>query len=606
MDRSLGAILEFSPFPSEDDLKERLRKLYISSHKQCSGTTIVLFGLKRTKTGALELDFESDPTDIRNPETHDDSQETIQQQVKVLEYRQSLRRYCSILFEKPKMKIFIREKKVQGFLITGALMKRRTMTYKPKGKDKAAELVFGYMPKIGAEVMEDYGMMFYHRNRLIKPYHKLGCQTRSGGRAGGVGVVGVADVTDILQPIHNKQEFVNDGDYTTAMKSLATKLDTYCDQGIILDEDRDEQHRWNWVSCDRCLKWRRIPASADPVDLPKKWYCYNNPDQSKNRCDIAEEKPADEEYDIPSTAEGSQTPGQKRGNRGRARGRGRVSFTSVRSPSRSVSQESNQGAISPITTRGGVSFSPDTTAEQTPNECLDLSFLKRAATGSDGPDTVKRLKVTARQSIHNKPQSAKSNNTTGPVIKHEPATLDLNAEAHTRAETGRAKHVAMVTPNSSQQYILKEPELRNVTASSLNVASPGSTRKTNVKQEPEECVPFGQTSQITTQAAATTGSYMSTHSPGINWNINVGSNAAMRRYTTSPRPTSSSANLTATISDSNNNSAVLVQQPFERYKRDVHKLLQFLISQGKLQVPFSLYAGEEVESIRKLLDHFGI
>lgn len=219
------------------------------------------------------------------------------------------------------------------------------------------------------------------------------------------------------------------------------------------------------------------------------------------------------------------------------------------------------------------------------------------------PDTVKRLKVTARQSIHDKPQSAKSNNTTGPVIKHEPATLDLNAEAHTRAETGRAKNVAMVTPN----YILKEPELRNITASSLGVASPGSTRKTSVKQEPEECVPFGQTSrQITTQAATTTGSYMSTHSPSINWNINVGSNAAMRRYTTSPRPTSSSANLTATISDSNNNSAVLVQQPFERYKRDVHKLLRFLISQGKLQVPFTLYAGEEVESIRKLLDHFGI
>ncbi|KAK7087852.1 hypothetical protein V1264_021852 [Littorina saxatilis] len=176
MDTSLEAILEFSPYNSEDELKKRLRKL--SSHKHYSGTTIVLFGLKRGRNGVLELDFESDPTDIRNPETHDASQETIQQQVKVLEYRQSLRRYCSILFKKPEMKIFIREKKVQGFLITGALMKRQTMMYKPKGKDKAAEIVFGYLPKKGAEVMEDDGMMFYHRNRLIKPYHKLGCQTK--------------------------------------------------------------------------------------------------------------------------------------------------------------------------------------------------------------------------------------------------------------------------------------------------------------------------------------------------------------------------------------------------------------------------------------------
>ncbi|KAK7087845.1 hypothetical protein V1264_021845 [Littorina saxatilis] len=568
MDTSLEAILEFSPFNSEDELKKRLRKL--SSHKHYSGTTIVLFGLKRGRNGVLELDFESDPTDIRNPETHDASQESIQQQVKVLEYRQSLRRYCSILFKKPEMKIFIREKKVQGFLITGALMKRQTMMYKPKGKDRAAEIVFGYLPKKGAEVMEDDGMMFYHRNRLIKPYHKLGCQTKSCERHGGVGVVGVADVTDILQPIHNKQEFVNDGDYTTAMKALATKLDTYCGQIIILDEERDEEHRWNWVGCDRCLKWRRIPAYADHQQLPEKWYCYNNPDQSKNSCNIAEEKPADEEYDIPSTAEGSHTPDKKRGNRRRGRGRGSASSTSIRSPPRSVSQgTSNQGAISPTATTSGVSFPPDTTAEQTPDECLDLSSSKRATTGSDGPDTVKRLKVTVRQSIHDKPQSAETNSTTGPVINHEPATLDLNAEANSSAETGKAKNIAMVTPNSQH----------------------------NIKKE------------TTTQAAATSGSYMSTHSPTIDWNINVRSNtpnAAMRSCTTLPTPTSSSANLTATISSSDKNSAVLVQQRFEDYKRDVHKLLQCLISKGKLQVPFTMYSGEEEESMHKLKAHFCI
>ena len=41
----------------------------------------------------LELDFESDPNDIRNPETHDDNPEAVQQQTTVFEYRQSLRVY---------------------------------------------------------------------------------------------------------------------------------------------------------------------------------------------------------------------------------------------------------------------------------------------------------------------------------------------------------------------------------------------------------------------------------------------------------------------------------------------------------------------------------
>lgn len=185
------------------------------------------------------------------------------------------------------------------------------------------------------------------------------------------------------------------------------------------------------------------------------------------------------------------------------------------------------------------------------------------------PDKVKRLKVTVRQSIHDKPQSAETNSTTGPVIKHEPTTLDLNTEAHSSAETGKAKTIAMVTPNSQH----------------------------NIKKE------------TTTQAAATSGSYMSTHSPTIDWNINVRSNtpnAAMRSCTTLPTPTSSSANLTATISSSDKNSAVLVQQRFEDYKRDVHKLLQCLISKGKLQVPFTMYSGEEEESMHKLKAHFCI
>ena len=39
----------------------------------------------------LELDFESDPADIRNPETLDDNEESRRQRTKLFKYRQSLR-----------------------------------------------------------------------------------------------------------------------------------------------------------------------------------------------------------------------------------------------------------------------------------------------------------------------------------------------------------------------------------------------------------------------------------------------------------------------------------------------------------------------------------
>jgi len=41
-----------------------------------------------------------------------------------------------------------------------------------------------------AEQREYYGIMFYHKNRLIKPYVRVGIQLRTGPRGGGAGVVG--------------------------------------------------------------------------------------------------------------------------------------------------------------------------------------------------------------------------------------------------------------------------------------------------------------------------------------------------------------------------------------------------------------------------------
>ncbi|SCA48715.1 zinc finger protein, putative [Plasmodium ovale] len=45
----------------------------------------------------------------------------------------------------------------------------------------------------------------------------------------------------------------------------------------------------NWVQCDLCEKWRKLPSNIDMSKLPKIWYCNLNDDIKYNSCDIEEE-----------------------------------------------------------------------------------------------------------------------------------------------------------------------------------------------------------------------------------------------------------------------------------------------------------------------------
>lgn len=70
-----------------------------------------------------------------------------------------------------------------------------------------------------------YGVMLYHRNRLIKPYLRVGIQNQINPDA--VGVIGILEA-DFLQPTHNKQDFdVNTNAYKNCIMTIASKLETY-------------------------------------------------------------------------------------------------------------------------------------------------------------------------------------------------------------------------------------------------------------------------------------------------------------------------------------------------------------------------------------------
>eukprot|EP00105_Crassostrea_gigas_P005047 XP_011418496.1 PREDICTED: MORC family CW-type zinc finger protein 3 isoform X1 [Crassostrea gigas] len=292
---NLSAICNNSIFKDEKELLSELDSL----EKLRTGTRIIIYNLtKNNNSGNLELDFLSDPLDIRNPESHLIDYSTINRTVheKSPEYKVSLREYCSILYLKPRMKIVVRGKKVKTKIISKSLSETETDVYKPTWLDKPVGIKFGFT---SSKNPEDYGLMLYHKNRLIRAYDKVGYQRQANEL--GVGIVGVAEAT-FLTPTHNKQDFSRDEKYNAFMTNVGLKLNDYWNEkrvGPNTTAAGSSTHKvlapdWLWAQCDNCLQWRRLPAGFKQDDLPEKWFCHMNPDAAFNRCEVAEE-PEDED-----------------------------------------------------------------------------------------------------------------------------------------------------------------------------------------------------------------------------------------------------------------------------------------------------------------------
>ncbi|XP_062570925.1 MORC family CW-type zinc finger protein 3-like isoform X3 [Saccostrea cucullata] len=291
---NLSAICSHSIFKDEKELLSELDSL----EKFRTGTRIIIYNLtKNNNSGNLELDFLSDPLDIRNPESHLIDYSTINRTIhdKSPEYKVSLRAYCSILYLKPRMKIVLRGKKVKTKMISKSLSETETDVYKPTWINKPIVIKFGFT---SSKNPEDYGIMLYHKNRLIRAYEKVGCQKQANEL--GVGIVGVAEAF-FLTPTHNKQDFSRDEKYNAFMTNVGIKLNDYWNEkrGAANNTASSSKNKvlapdWLWAQCDNCLQWRRLPGGFRQEDLPDKWYCHMNPDAAFNRCEIPEE-PEDED-----------------------------------------------------------------------------------------------------------------------------------------------------------------------------------------------------------------------------------------------------------------------------------------------------------------------
>ncbi|XP_019384454.1 PREDICTED: MORC family CW-type zinc finger protein 3 isoform X1 [Crocodylus porosus] len=294
---NLKALLTHSLFSSEDKLLAELDAILGKK-----GTRIIIWNLRRDKNGKTEFDFDKDKYDIRIPEDLDEAtgkrgykkQERMDQNVPESDY--SLRAYCSILYLKPRMQIIVRGQKVQTQLVSKSLAYIERDIYRPKFlAAKTVRITFGF----NCRNKDHYGIMMYHRNRLIKAYERVGCQLKANNM--GVGVVGIIEC-NFLKPTHNKQDFDYTNEYRLTIAALGEKLNDYWNEMKakkneeypldLLVEDIQKRPDQTWVQCDSCLKWRKL---ADGIDrLPEKWYCSLNPDPQFRDCSVPEEPEDDD------------------------------------------------------------------------------------------------------------------------------------------------------------------------------------------------------------------------------------------------------------------------------------------------------------------------
>ena len=73
-------------------------------------------------------------------------------------------------------------------------------------------------------------------------------------------------------------------------------------------KDDDDDDNVKWVQCEKCDKWRKLPAHIEPDELPDTWYCSMNTWNSNLSCDTPEDKADSSHLEVGSGA-GQMPPG---------------------------------------------------------------------------------------------------------------------------------------------------------------------------------------------------------------------------------------------------------------------------------------------------------
>ncbi|XP_059300645.1 protein MICRORCHIDIA 6-like isoform X2 [Lycium ferocissimum] len=186
---NLSLLLQWSPFSTEEELLKQFDD--IGDH----GTKIVIYNLWLNDEGQMELDFQSDPEDIRiSCDAESDKSGS------------RMSAYLSILYLRipENFCIWLRGQIVEYHNIANDLKYPEFILYKPQngGCEEGSVITsIGFLKE--APLVNIHGFNVYHKNRLILPFwHVVVGSSVNRSR----GVVGVLEA-NFIKPTHNKQDF---------------------------------------------------------------------------------------------------------------------------------------------------------------------------------------------------------------------------------------------------------------------------------------------------------------------------------------------------------------------------------------------------------------
>ncbi|XP_055829692.1 protein MICRORCHIDIA 6-like isoform X2 [Solanum dulcamara] len=186
---NLSLLLQWSPFSTEEELLKQFNS--IGDH----GTKIIIYNLWLNDEGEMELDFHSDPEDIR-----------ISCDAESGKSCSRMSAYLSILYLRipENFCIWLCGQIVEYHNIANDLKYREFILYKPQNGGCAEGSVItsiGFLKE--APLVNIHGFNVYHKNRLILPFwHVVVGVSVNRSR----GVVGVLEA-NFIKPTHNKQDF---------------------------------------------------------------------------------------------------------------------------------------------------------------------------------------------------------------------------------------------------------------------------------------------------------------------------------------------------------------------------------------------------------------
>ncbi|MBZ3871210.1 MORC family CW-type zinc finger protein 1, partial [Sciurus carolinensis] len=274
----LSIIYKYSPFKNEAELMQQFDLIY----GKC-GTLLVIYNLKLLLSGEPELDIKTDKEDILMAGALEE---------KYLYVTYSFKGTLKNEVKKAEEAVKIAELSLKEAQIK---VNQPDRTSSSSAKD------------VLQKALEDVEAK--HKN--LKEKQRLGA-----------GVVGIVNIPlEIMEPSHNKQEFLNVQEYNHLLKVMGQYLVQYCkDTGI---SNRNLTSYWNefgyqhskdmetssdslqyqrrqamaipfMVQCDLCLKWRVLPSSTNyqEKEFHDMWICANNPNLLENSCQQVESLPS--------------------------------------------------------------------------------------------------------------------------------------------------------------------------------------------------------------------------------------------------------------------------------------------------------------------------